>query len=159
MTMNQRADQGLVAKHRVRLELPAKQWLVPQKKQACALFGSMRTKIWMIQKRVGMAPMEECKFMKCSIFCAFPGGCPTLCWLIPNTKRYIQMQCVAAKIEMIFSLWKTGVGGCQRASFILSAQPGMECHMQVGSKCCMRMKVMVSRLAWNSRKAIKVSHC
>lgn len=39
------------------------------------------------------------------------------------------MQCVAARIEMMFSLWKTGVGGCQVAQafafLILSAQPGM----------------------------------
>lgn len=39
------------------------------------------------------------------------------------------MQCVAARIEMMFSLWKMGVGRCQIgqtfAFFILSAQPGM----------------------------------
>ena len=60
------------------------------------------------------------------------------------------MQCVAARIEMMFSLWKTGVGGCQVAQafafLILSAQPGMDCDMQLGSKCHMRIKVRVSRL-------------
>lgn len=39
------------------------------------------------------------------------------------------MQCVAARIEMMFSLRKMGVGECQVAQafafFILSAQPGM----------------------------------
>lgn len=52
-----KARQWHVTKWRIWLELPAKSLLLAQKKQARALFGSVNTKIWMIQRRFHMAPL------------------------------------------------------------------------------------------------------